>query len=628
MSLEGIVLGHYKLSQLVGSGGMGEVYLAEDTRIARRIAVKVVRSELDPYPNAPVAQESARLFQREMKAIAALDHPNILPLIDFGELTIQRGMYTYLVMPYRPEGSLVDWLQTHGDMLLPPEEVALLILQAADALQHAHEHQIVHLDVKASNFLVRTRQGRGTLPDILLTDFGIARFSTATATASQSIRGTPSAMAPEQWAGRPLPASDQYALAVMTYQLLTGTVPFQGTMQQMMYKHMHELPQPPGRHNPRISPSVDAVLLRALAKKPEERFPSIGAFATALQNAANDSLPTMRNTPTLRSQSDAEEAIPTVPMTPAAPLRVEENIPTTLLSQTPPPPPPFVPVQPIIQKAIPEQSPSAHNNFSLKIILALVIMLVLGSALTFAFVHFQVPSTIPGTSNGTPSIGKQASTATTAPSPASTSQQAPTTLPTSQATSVSTIHYGKILYTTSAPSSQCDKGGGQWADYNQPELQCTATGTTVSNGNSTSPNLVGTILTALPNGTYANDYVIEAQIQQANTSSNFGIYFRNQPGKQQGIYTFFIHPDGSWGAYVYGNTSGTQSQIASGATSIEAHSPLRLTVVVVGPNFTFYVNGQRVGSAYDTTYGTGTAGIAVDAGGTILVKSFSLYAAI
>ncbi|HEV2662292.1 MAG TPA: protein kinase, partial [Ktedonobacteraceae bacterium] len=97
---------------------MGEVYLAEDTRIARQVAVKVVRSELDPYPNASVSQDAARLFQREMKAIAALDHPNILPLIDFGEQSINRGMFTYLIMPYRPEGSLVDWLHTRGGSLL------------------------------------------------------------------------------------------------------------------------------------------------------------------------------------------------------------------------------------------------------------------------------------------------------------------------------------------------------------------------------------------------------------------------------------------------------------------------------------------------------------------------------
>jgi eukaryotic-like serine/threonine-protein kinase len=307
MALEELVLGDYRLLRLIGSGGMGEVYLAEDTRIARQVAVKVVRSELDPYPNAPASQDAARLFQREMKAIAALDHPNILPLIDFGEQSINRGMFTYLVMPYRPEGSLVDWLHTRGGILLPSEEVVSLVLQAAEALQHAHDRQIVHLDVKASNFLVRTREGRE--PDLLLTDFGIARFSTATSTASQSIRGTPSAMAPEQWAGQPVAASDQYALAVMTYQLLTGTVPFQGNMQQMMYKHIHEPPQRPGAYNTRISPAMDASLLRALAKRPEERFPSVRAFGEALRQGNN--LPTERAASATLFQGTPEDNIPT-----------------------------------------------------------------------------------------------------------------------------------------------------------------------------------------------------------------------------------------------------------------------------------------------------------------------------
>jgi hypothetical protein len=132
-------------------------------------------------------------------------------------------------------------------------------------------------------------------------------------------------------------------------------------------------------------------------------------------------------------------------------------------------------------------------------------------------------------------------------------------------------------------------------------------------------------LIGIPSGTYLNNYVVEAQIQQANTSSDYGIYFRNQPGNQQGVYTFFIHPNGTWGAYVYDNTTANQTQIASGPTNIDAHASLRITVVIVGSNFTFYINGQRIGTAHDSTYSTGTAGVAVDAGGTILVKNFSLY---
>ena len=157
-------------------------------------------------------------------------------------------------------------------------------MQAADALQHAHEHHIIHQDVKPSNFLIRSRSGTN-LPDLLLMDFGIAKITTTTATASQSIRGTPTFMAPEQWEGHPQPATDQYALAIMAYLLLTGHTPFSGSMGQIMREHLLIKPQPPSRLNPTLPPTLDAVILRALAKQPDRRFPSILAFAHAFQQA-------------------------------------------------------------------------------------------------------------------------------------------------------------------------------------------------------------------------------------------------------------------------------------------------------------------------------------------------------
>src|SRR6266699_1475762 len=111
MSLEGQRIGRYHLLRLLGSGGMGEVYLAEDTPINRQVAIKVIRAEVTPYPNVSAVKETTRLFQREAKAIAMLDHPHILPLYDYGEETINGNTITYLVMPYRPEGSLTLWLQ-------------------------------------------------------------------------------------------------------------------------------------------------------------------------------------------------------------------------------------------------------------------------------------------------------------------------------------------------------------------------------------------------------------------------------------------------------------------------------------------------------------------------------------
>ncbi len=286
MSLEGLQLGRYRLLSVLGSGGMGEVYQAEDMHIHRHVAIKVVRMDTSPYPNSETAHESERLFRREVRAIATLDHPHILPLFDYGEETAHGITYTYMVMPLRKEGSLSIWLrQRPSSSLLAPQEVAHIIRQAASALQYAHGHQIIHQDVKPSNFLIRSDEEHPNLPDLLLADFGIARFHTATSSMSQTSRGTPTYMAPEQWSGSPVPATDQYALAIMTYQLLTGNLPFQGRQEQVMYQHFNAQPQPPGKLNPRIPAGVDAVVLRALAKEPGERFPTISAFAQALTQA-------------------------------------------------------------------------------------------------------------------------------------------------------------------------------------------------------------------------------------------------------------------------------------------------------------------------------------------------------
>lgn len=303
MALEGTHINHYQIIRLIGTGGMGEVYLAQDTRIARQVAIKIVRHEALTTPHSEEAKSALRLFEREMRAISLLDHPNILPLYDFGEEKTAQRMLTYMVMPFRPEGSLRSWLETSSKgRVLPPYTCMFLLQQAASALQHAHNAQIIHLDVKPSNFLIRLRDHLSDRPDLLLTDFGIARFNTTTTTASQSIRGTPLYMAPEQWANTAVIASDQYALAIMAYQLLTGLPPFQGNMQQLMYQHLQALPKPPSSLNPHIPRAVDEVILQALAKQPGDRFPSIAQFADALTGA-------WQQAPTISEQAGDPEAL-------------------------------------------------------------------------------------------------------------------------------------------------------------------------------------------------------------------------------------------------------------------------------------------------------------------------------
>ncbi len=284
MSLEDMQLGRYHLLRLVGSGGMGEIYLAEDPAIHRQVAIKVIRT--DASEQGEDADMLMRFSQREAQAVATLDHPLILPLYDYGETWLQGATFTYLVMPYREDGSLTDWLQQRlHSTSLTVQDVVHIAQQAATALQYAHDHQIIHLDVKPSNFLLRYNAGKQQRPDLLLTDFGVAKLGTRTTRTSQNVRGTPTYMAPELWEGHPTPATDQYALAVMLYELLTGNLPFQGNIMQLMYAHLHTLPPTPSSLDTHLPSTVDTVLLRALAKRPDQRFPSVMAFASALQQA-------------------------------------------------------------------------------------------------------------------------------------------------------------------------------------------------------------------------------------------------------------------------------------------------------------------------------------------------------
>jgi eukaryotic-like serine/threonine-protein kinase len=284
MQLEALQGGRYRSLHPIGSGSMGEVYLAEDTRIHRKVAIKVIRSEAIIYPDRSSIDDAARLFEQEARTIAIFNHPNILPLYDFGEEKGNGISLMYMVMPFCADGTLATWLRQRSNAgPLLPRETVHFISQAAGALQHAHDRQIVHRDVKPSNFLIRSNGEDANCPDLLLADFGIARFAAATTNTSRTIRGTPTYMAPELWSGVPVPASDQYALAIMAYEMLVGSSPFQGSLEQMMYQHIHEQPTPPSQLNRNLSSDVDMVFGIALAKRPEDRFMNISAFARALQ---------------------------------------------------------------------------------------------------------------------------------------------------------------------------------------------------------------------------------------------------------------------------------------------------------------------------------------------------------
>jgi serine/threonine protein kinase len=338
MTLEGTALSHYRLLTLIGKGGMGEVYLAEDIQIQRQVAAKIIRIET-AQGDQQMVSSALRLFWREAIAIGKLDHPSILPLFDHGETVIESLYVAYLIMPYRPEGSLVTWLRKRAQFTqqLALKQVVHVIQQASQGLQYAHDRAVMHLDVKPANFLIRSRSEDDEYPDLLLSDFGIARLASATSSSYQRISGTPIYMAPEQCLGQPVTASDQYSLAIMAYELLTGHPPFQGSPMNVMFAHVQKLPEPAHHCNPLLPSAVDQVLQRALAKKPEERFPSISTFAQVFQQAFQNTsegsmIPLLRPSLSTSSMPDTPSVHTSGVNDTASPAPSSEPVQVTILS--------------------------------------------------------------------------------------------------------------------------------------------------------------------------------------------------------------------------------------------------------------------------------------------------------
>src|SRR5450432_598729 len=265
--IEGSTLGRYELRRRIARGGMAEVYLGYDRRVRRRVAIKVLYGSDEPF---------VRRFEREAEAVGTLSNDHILPLYDFGE---QRPWY-YLVMPYVEGGTLRDYLLQRTSLTL--EEAGSFLEQIAEALQYAHDHGVVHRDVKPSNILLR--------PDghAYLGDFGLAKakMGADAVTHAGTMVGTPEYMAPEQSNGIHDYRSDIYSLGIILYQMLTGRVPFTGDSPvAISLKHIQASPTPPSELNSTIPQAIEDVILKALAKDPNERYQQAEILAYAYWEA-------------------------------------------------------------------------------------------------------------------------------------------------------------------------------------------------------------------------------------------------------------------------------------------------------------------------------------------------------
>lgn len=280
-ALIGTVLGNCTLQKVIGQGGMGAVYLAQQSRPNRQVAVKVLMPLMPLSPNQLAA--FLERFRREADAVASLEHPAIVPLHEYGE---QNGL-AYVVMPYIAGGTLRDEMEREGQ--LPLTKAVNYLEQLAPALDLAHERGVIHRDIKPANILL-TSTGR-----LLLTDFGLVKVVSddqqASLTGNGMPVGTPDYMAPEQVTGEAIDGRvDLYALGVVLYQMLTGTTPFHGgTSMQIAARHLQMPPPSPRLLRPELPLAAEQVILRVLAKRPVDRYnyaqDLANAFRIALESA-------------------------------------------------------------------------------------------------------------------------------------------------------------------------------------------------------------------------------------------------------------------------------------------------------------------------------------------------------
>ncbi len=258
--------GDYRLVKLVGEGGFGKVHLGKHLHSETEVAIKIL--------DARFLSREQDDFLQEARVIASLDHPSIVRLLDCGI----EGETPFLAMNYAPNGTL---RQRHPKgSQVPLQKVVTYVKPIASALSYAHERKLIHRDIKPENMLL------GGHDEVLLGDFGIALVSSSsTSRSTRAAAGTVSYMAPEQILGKPCLTSDQYALGVVVYEWLCGRLPFLGSFAEVGQQHLYASPPSFQEQEIELAPSVEAVVRKALAKKPEERFANVQEFATALEES-------------------------------------------------------------------------------------------------------------------------------------------------------------------------------------------------------------------------------------------------------------------------------------------------------------------------------------------------------
>jgi eukaryotic-like serine/threonine-protein kinase len=326
--------GSYRLLRLLGKGGFADVYLGEHVYLKTQAAIKVLQIRL--------AGENTEFFLKEARTIAHLEHPHIVRVLDFG---VEDNL-PFLAMNYAPNGTMRQ--RYPNGTILPLESIVSYVKQIAGALQYAHDEKLIHRDVKPENLLLARNN------DILLSDFGIALVAQSTSyQGTQGIVGTVAYMAPEQIQGKSRPASDQYSLGINVYEWLSGRRPFYGVFTELCAQHVFAPPPPLREKVPELSPAVEEVVMKALAKEPQRRFSNVWAFATALEQAAQSA--SFSILPTIAASSPI--SAPTTSESPGTPVLTPPNVgsPNTPVPDASTPPPLLTPT--LSDPSIPFQPP-------------------------------------------------------------------------------------------------------------------------------------------------------------------------------------------------------------------------------------------------------------------------------
>ena len=264
-------LGKFEVRGTLGRGAMGLVYEGWDPVIARRVAIKTVRL---PDTSDQEAMELLARFRREAQAAGRLNHPNIVGVFDYGET----DEVAYIVMEFVEGKSLKAALE--GRQILPLPDIARVMASLLAGLQYSHDNGVVHRDIKPANIMLTT-QGQ-----VKIADFGIARIESSSMTQTGAVLGTPAYMSPEQFMGQQVDRrTDIYSSGVVLYQMLTGERPFEGGMSSVIHKVLNSTPPRPSDLSVLAPPAFDAVVAKAMSKRPESRFDSADAFARALRGA-------------------------------------------------------------------------------------------------------------------------------------------------------------------------------------------------------------------------------------------------------------------------------------------------------------------------------------------------------